>query len=77
MTTLSRIAQGTQSVDPNSVNATQIGLIKGSSLQVSIYLCKKLFFALIFKGPDVVYTLNMVTFFPHVLVPCECVKVTS
>nr|GEX25449.1 brefeldin A-inhibited guanine nucleotide-exchange protein 5 [Tanacetum cinerariifolium] len=31
VTTLSRIAQGT--VDPNSVNATQIGSLKGSSLQ--------------------------------------------
>nr|GEV71091.1 brefeldin A-inhibited guanine nucleotide-exchange protein 5 [Tanacetum cinerariifolium] len=33
VTTLSRIAQGTHNVDPNSVNATQIGSIKGSSLQ--------------------------------------------
>ncbi|GKC86594.1 HOPM interactor 7 [Tanacetum coccineum] len=33
VTTLSRIAQGTQNVDQNSVNATQIGSIKGSSLQ--------------------------------------------
>ncbi|GJZ82516.1 brefeldin A-inhibited guanine nucleotide-exchange protein 5 [Tanacetum coccineum] len=33
VTTLSRIAQGTQKVDQNSVNATQTGSIKGSSLQ--------------------------------------------
>nr|GEW55432.1 putative reverse transcriptase domain-containing protein [Tanacetum cinerariifolium] len=32
------ITQGTQNVDPNSVNATQIGSIKGSSLQVCILL---------------------------------------
>nr|GEW63324.1 ubiquitin-activating enzyme E1 1-like isoform X2 [Tanacetum cinerariifolium] len=33
VTTLLRIAQGTQKVDQNSVNATQTGSIKGSSLQ--------------------------------------------
>ncbi|XP_076892587.1 brefeldin A-inhibited guanine nucleotide-exchange protein 5-like [Bidens hawaiensis] len=42
VTTLSRIAQGTQSVDPNSVNATQIGLIKGSSLQCLVSVLKSL-----------------------------------
>ncbi|KAL7194094.1 hypothetical protein ACSBR2_025688 [Camellia fascicularis] len=33
VTTLSKIAQGTQNVDPNSVTASQTGSIKGSSLQ--------------------------------------------
>lgn len=42
VTTLSRIAQGTQSVDPNSVNATQIGSIKGSSLQCLVSVLKSL-----------------------------------
>lgn len=42
VTTLSRIAQGTQNVDPNSVNATQIGSIKGSSLQCLVSVLKSL-----------------------------------
>ncbi|GJR87455.1 retrovirus-related pol polyprotein from transposon TNT 1-94 [Tanacetum coccineum] len=42
VTTLSRIAQGTQNVDPNSVNATQIGSIKGSSLQCLMSVLKSL-----------------------------------
>ncbi|GKC64773.1 brefeldin A-inhibited guanine nucleotide-exchange protein 5, partial [Tanacetum coccineum] len=40
VTTLSRIAKGT--VDPNSVNATQIGSIKGSSLQCLVSVLKSL-----------------------------------
>ncbi|PWA97223.1 HOPM interactor 7 [Artemisia annua] len=42
VTTLSRIAQGTQNVDPNSVNATQIGSIKSSSLQCLVSVLKSL-----------------------------------
>ncbi|GJT51150.1 brefeldin A-inhibited guanine nucleotide-exchange protein 5 [Tanacetum coccineum] len=42
VTTLSRIAHGTQNVDPNSVNATQIGSIKGSSLQCLVSVLKSL-----------------------------------
>ncbi|GKD56127.1 leucine-rich repeat protein kinase family protein, partial [Tanacetum coccineum] len=42
VTTQSRIAQGTPNVDPNSVNATQNGLIKGSSLQCLVSVMKSL-----------------------------------
>nr|XP_043623310.1 brefeldin A-inhibited guanine nucleotide-exchange protein 5-like [Erigeron canadensis] len=42
VTSLSRIAQGTQSADPNSVNAAQIGSIKGSSLQCLVSVLKSL-----------------------------------
>ncbi|GJS94631.1 brefeldin A-inhibited guanine nucleotide-exchange protein 5 [Tanacetum coccineum] len=42
VTTLSRIAQGTQKVDQNSVNATQTGSIKGSSLQCLMSVLKSL-----------------------------------
>ncbi|KAL4585943.1 hypothetical protein LXL04_010570 [Taraxacum kok-saghyz] len=42
VTTLSRIAQGTQNVDPNSVAATQIGSAKGSSLQCLVSVLKSL-----------------------------------
>ncbi|CAI9767436.1 unnamed protein product [Fraxinus pennsylvanica] len=42
VTTLSKIAQGTQSVDPKSVTASQMGSIKGSSLQCLVNVLKSL-----------------------------------
>ncbi|CAA2998750.1 brefeldin A-inhibited guanine nucleotide-exchange 5 [Olea europaea subsp. europaea] len=42
VTTLSKIAQGTQSVDPKSVTASQMGSIKGSSLQCLVSVLKSL-----------------------------------
>ncbi|WOH07868.1 hypothetical protein DCAR_0727302 [Daucus carota subsp. sativus] len=40
--TVSKIAQGTQNVDPNSVNASQIGSIKESSVQCLVSILKSL-----------------------------------
>lgn len=40
--TLSKIAQGTQNVDPNSVTASQMGSIKGSSVQCLVSVLKSL-----------------------------------
>ncbi|KAL8122263.1 hypothetical protein AgCh_018854 [Apium graveolens] len=40
--TLSKIAQGTQNVDPNSVNASQMDSIKGSSVQCLVCILKSL-----------------------------------
>ncbi|GJT05734.1 hypothetical protein Tco_0840196 [Tanacetum coccineum] len=42
VTTQSRISLGTQNVDPNSVNATQIVSVKGSSLQCLVSVMKSL-----------------------------------
>ncbi|KAJ8751100.1 hypothetical protein K2173_016281 [Erythroxylum novogranatense] len=42
VTTLSKIAQGTQSADPNSVALSQATLIKGSSLQCLVNVIKSL-----------------------------------
>ncbi|THG19477.1 hypothetical protein TEA_007202 [Camellia sinensis var. sinensis] len=42
VTTLSKIAQGTQNVDPNSITASQTGSIKGSSLQCLVNVLKSL-----------------------------------
>uniref|UniRef100_A0A5B6ZVK9 Putative brefeldin A-inhibited guanine nucleotide-exchange protein 5 n=1 Tax=Davidia involucrata TaxID=16924 RepID=A0A5B6ZVK9_DAVIN len=42
VTTLSKIAQGTQNVDPNSVSASQTGSVKGSSLQCLVNVLKSL-----------------------------------
>ncbi|KAL2555467.1 HOPM interactor 7 [Forsythia ovata] len=42
VTTLSKIAQGTLSVDPKSVTASQMGSIKGSSLQCLVNVLKSL-----------------------------------
>lgn len=41
-TTLSRIAQGTQNIDPNSITASQMGSIKTSSLQCLVNVIKSL-----------------------------------
>ncbi|KAL3523231.1 hypothetical protein ACH5RR_016065 [Cinchona calisaya] len=41
-TTLSKIAQGTQNMDPNSVTASQMGSIKTSSLQCLVNVIKSL-----------------------------------
>lgn len=43
VTTLSKIAQGTQNADPNSVAMSQMGSIKASSLQVSHLKCLLIF----------------------------------
>ncbi|KAI3511298.1 hypothetical protein L1887_18447 [Cichorium endivia] len=42
VTTLSKIAQGTQDLDPNSVNSIQNGTLKGSSLQCLVNVLKSL-----------------------------------
>nr|GEV84373.1 brefeldin A-inhibited guanine nucleotide-exchange protein 5 [Tanacetum cinerariifolium] len=42
VTTLSKIAQGTQNLDPNSANAIQTGTLKGSSLQCLVNVLKSL-----------------------------------
>ncbi|KAM7505722.1 hypothetical protein LguiB_004626 [Lonicera macranthoides] len=42
VTSLSKIAQGTQNVDPNSVTASNTGSIKGSSLQCLVSVVKSL-----------------------------------
>ncbi|PWA80365.1 sec7 domain-containing protein [Artemisia annua] len=42
ITTLSKIAQGTQNLDPNSANSTQTGTLKGSSLQCLVNVLKSL-----------------------------------
>ncbi|XP_024984145.1 brefeldin A-inhibited guanine nucleotide-exchange protein 5-like [Cynara cardunculus var. scolymus] len=42
VTTLSKIAQGTQDLDPNSVNTIQTGTLKGSSLQCLVNVLKSL-----------------------------------
>ncbi|XP_058215944.1 brefeldin A-inhibited guanine nucleotide-exchange protein 5 isoform X3 [Rhododendron vialii] len=42
VTTLSRLAQGNQHVDPNSVTASQMGSVKGSSLQCLVNVLKSL-----------------------------------
>lgn len=42
VTTLSKIAQGTQSVDPNTVTASPSGSIKGSALQCLVNVIKSL-----------------------------------
>ncbi|XP_071688034.1 brefeldin A-inhibited guanine nucleotide-exchange protein 5-like [Rutidosis leptorrhynchoides] len=42
VTTLSKIAQGTHSLDPTSVNSTQNGTLKGSSLQCLVNVLKSL-----------------------------------
>ncbi|KAL4561395.1 hypothetical protein LXL04_033561 [Taraxacum kok-saghyz] len=42
VTTLSKIAQGTQDIDPNSVNSIQSGTLKGSSLQCLVNVLKSL-----------------------------------
>ncbi|XP_057506724.1 brefeldin A-inhibited guanine nucleotide-exchange protein 5 isoform X2 [Actinidia eriantha] len=42
VTTLSKISQGTQNVDPNSVTASQMGSVKGSSLQCLVNVLKSL-----------------------------------
>ncbi|XP_047330350.1 brefeldin A-inhibited guanine nucleotide-exchange protein 5-like isoform X2 [Impatiens glandulifera] len=42
VTTLSKLAQGTQSIDPNSVTASQMGSIKSSSLQCLVNVLKSL-----------------------------------
>lgn len=42
VTSLSKIAQGTHNVDPNSVTASQMGSIKGSSLQCLVSMLKSL-----------------------------------
>lgn len=41
-TTLSKLAQGNQNVDPNSVTASQIGSVKSSSLQCLVNVLKSL-----------------------------------
>ncbi|CAI9269082.1 unnamed protein product [Lactuca saligna] len=42
VTTLSKIAQGTQELDPNNVNSIQTGTLKGSSLQCLVNVLKSL-----------------------------------
>lgn len=42
VTTLSKLAQGNQNVDPNSVTASQIGSVKSSSLQCLVNVLKSL-----------------------------------
>ncbi|KAA8523374.1 hypothetical protein F0562_009797 [Nyssa sinensis] len=42
VTTLSKIAQGTQNVDPNSISASQTGSVRGSSLQCLVNVLKSL-----------------------------------
>ncbi|PWA58406.1 sec7 domain-containing protein [Artemisia annua] len=42
ITTLSKIAQGTQNLDPNSANSIQTGTLKGSSLQCLVNVLKSL-----------------------------------